>query len=68
MADTCRCDTSLACPDCSAILRLMCSCIYHTGTNDIYSIIYHCDHCHADWELLSDPEKITFDLKRKFFG
>ena len=56
------------CPDCGTLLRLMSSCRSYTEKQVLYSRLYHCEKCHADWEAESPADEFTSELKRKFWG
>lgn len=58
----------LRCPDCSTTLKFMTSCRSVTIKQILYSRLYHCEHCHADWEVDSSVNDYAVELKRKFWG
>ncbi len=60
--------SGICCPDCGSQLRLMSSCRSYTDKQVLYSILYHCGNCHADWEAESPANEQTDELKRKFWG
>lgn len=66
----CECcqSNNIACPNCDAPLIFMCASRFHTDEQELYSLIYHCDICHLDWEAeTAIPEQVV-ELKRKFWG
>ena len=56
------------CPDCGAALRLMSSCRSFTEKQVLWSRLYHCEKCHADWEIETSPMEPANEIKRKFWG
>ena len=65
----CRHDSiDVPCPDCGAGLRFMSSGRLFTDKQTLYSRVYHCEKCHADWEAEGTAGEVTSNLKRKFWG
>jgi hypothetical protein len=58
----------LKCPDCGSAISLMSSCKSYTEKQVLFSRIYHCESCQADWEAESPANEPITKLKRKFWG
>lgn len=59
---------SIRCPDCGTELRFMHLGQFCTVNQILYSRLYHCEGCHADWEVDSLADTVATELKRKFWG
>ena len=62
------CHDGINCPDCGAILAFMAFDKCFTETGVIHSKLYHCEKCHADWEIETPLNEPVNEIKRKFWG
>ena len=56
------------CPDCRNTLCFMATDKFYAGKQVLYSKLYHCDKCHADFETEASVDNTASKLNRKFWG
>ena len=60
--------TGVRCPNCGTILEVMDRSTYKTSEGFGYSTLYHCNHCHNDWEKEEEFIAKPIVFKRKYWG